>query len=397
MATERQQPETFEDVDWEEIEGERRFSLSLKTKLFLAMAVSFGSLWAYDYFAVNSETPTFEPLVGWKYNVTEVDWLFGLTICLLFIYAVLPMIQNPRMTRYYWDRFKQNRPAVLSMLYLIGLFCVGTFVPLILSSPEISVLDKYQPPVYTSVSAGLPIECAGEVSDGMCHGTWEHPLGTSANGKSMLKLVVYGMQISLKVGLIPVLIVITLGSVVGTVGAYAGGLVDEILFRYVDIQQVFPAFILFLILSFLFGPTLLLFILIFGFLGWEGTARYVRSNALQKAEEEYIKASKLSGASTFYIVRRHMIPNTASSIVTQATLAIPGFILFEAALSFLAFGDPTIPSWGQTIANGRSDLGSAWWIATMPGVALFVTILAFNFMGYALLDAINPEAETEAN
>jgi peptide/nickel transport system permease protein len=191
-------------------------------------------------------------------------------------------------------------------------------------------------------------------------------------------------------------IVMVIGSIVGTAAAYAGGFTDEVLMRYVDIQQTFPSFLLFLLLTYMLGSSLLLFILIFGGFSWGNTARYVRSNALQKTEEEYIKSAKASGGSWWLIIRRHLIPNTASSIITDLTLLIPSFILFEASFAFLGLGDPTVPSWGQAIASGRSDLSFAWWISTIPGVFLFATILAFNFLGDAMLDALNPQADTES-
>jgi peptide/nickel transport system permease protein len=313
----------------------------------------------------------------------------------MFFYLVVPMYENPRMTRYYWTRFSENRPALLSLGYLIAIFAIGLVGPLFLPKPEIAVLDKFQPPVFMSVQESAVVECAGRVADGRCHGTWEFPLGTTSDGKDMVTLIVYGMGVSMKVGLMAAGIVMVIGSLVGTVAAYAGGLVDEILMRYVDIQQTFPSFLLFLMLTYLFGSDLFLFILVFGFFSWGNTARYVRSNALQKTEEEYVKAAKATGASTWLIVRRHLVPNTASSIITDLTLLIPSFILFEAAFAFLGLGDPTVPSWGQTIADGRGSLGYAPWISTIPGVFLFSTILAFNFLGDALLDALNPQAETE--
>jgi peptide/nickel transport system permease protein len=167
-------------------------------------------------------------------------------------------------------------------------------------------------------------------------------------------------------------------------------MVDEILMRYVDIQITFPTFFLYLLLVYLFGGSLFLMIVIFGFTGWGGIARIVRSEALQRREEEYVQASKNVGASTPWVIRRHLVPNVSNSVITAATLLIPSLILFEAALSFLQLGDPTIPSWGQLIAQGRGDLGRAWWISTLPGLFLFFTILAFNFLGDALRDALDP-------
>ena len=200
----------------------------------------------------------------------------------------------------------------------------------------------------------------------------------------------------MKIGFIATFIAVLFGTTFGTVSAYAGGWVDEILMRYVDIQASFPTLVFYLLIIYTFGGGLWLLILLLGIFSWEGMARYVRSKALSVTEEEYIKAVKVSGASSFRVVRRHMVPNTASSIITDTTLLIPGFLLAEAQLSFLGLGDPTVASWGQLIAAGRDALAFAPWIVLAPGLMLFLTILAFNFVGDALLDALNPEAAAEA-
>ncbi|MFB6151358.1 MAG: ABC transporter permease [Haloarculaceae archaeon] len=397
--------ERFEEIDWNEVSRPSWFSLSVNTKGFVAVSAVVIALFVYDLLFVPADTATFAAVtdalaatgleIEWGYNVTQTDWLFSMTLLMLFFYGTLPLYQNPRMTRYYWGRFKENRPAMLSLAYLIVILVIGLVGPLFLSRPELSVLEKYQPPVFMTVPEDTVVQCVGEVSNGRCHGSWQYPFGTTSEGKDIVRIIVYGMQVSMKVGLISALFAGIIGSIVGIVAAYSSGLVDEVLMRYVDIQQTFPSFILFLMLTYLFGASLFLFILIFGGFSWGNTARYVRSNALQKTEEEYIQAAKASGASTWLIVRRHLVPNTASSIITNLTLLIPSFILFEAVLSFLGVGDPTIPSWGQAIASGRSDLAFAPWIATIPGIFLFFTILAFNFLGDALLDALNPRAETE--
>jgi len=395
MAAEDAEPTRFEEIDWDDVENESRFVLSTQDKGMAAILALYAALFVYDYLLVPPKTATFAA-VGWEYQVSQLDWLFGLTILTIVFIGVFPIYNNPKLSGYYWDRFKENRPAVLSLVYLLLTFGIGIIGPIFLSKPELSLFSKFQPPVYTSVPQSAVIECAGQVKNGMCHGTWQYPFGTTSDGKDILKIVVYGMQVSMKVGLMSAFLVMLIGSVVGTVAAYAGGLTDEVLMRYVDIQQSFPSFLLFLLLTYQFGASLLLFVLIFGGFTWGNNARYVRSNALQKTEEEYIKSAKATGASTWLILRRHLIPNTASSIITDLTLLIPTFILFEAGLAFIGFGDPTVPSWGQAIASGRSSLSFAWWISTIPGVFLFVTILAFNFLGDALLDALNPQAETES-
>ena len=234
------------------------------------------------------------------------------------------------------------------------------------------------------------------VDPGVCKGTWEYPLGTTPSGEDVLGYIIHGMTVSMQIAFIVTFIVIIIGVSFGTVSAYAGGWVDEIMMRFTDIVLSFPTLIMFLLIVYIYGASLGLFILIFAAFGWGGTARYVRSKALSVSEEEFIKATKISGASTRQIVTRHVIPNTASSIITQLTLITPGFLLAEAQLSFLDLG-ADIDSWGQLIAAGRESLEFAPWIVVFPGMVLFLTILAFNFVGDALLDALNPEAQAEAD
>jgi peptide/nickel transport system permease protein len=392
MATD--EPSTrFDSVDWEEIGGGRELTTN-----FIGVAVSVGALFVlvlYDVFVVPGDTPTFAA-VGWGYDVTGLDWLFALSLVLFGFYGVLPLYQNARMTRYYWREFRRNRPAVASLAFLTAVFVIGLLGPLFIPSPTVDLFAKYQPPVGFEVARTYVVNCAGPVVDGACQGTWQYPLGTTQNGRDIFRMIVYGMQVTMKLAFVATLIVIVIGTAVGTVSAYMGGMVDEVLMRYVDIQQSFPTLILYLLVVYTYGGSLLLLVLLFGLFSWEGTARYVRSNALAKTEEEYIKAVQLSGASVYRVIRRHIIPNTTSSIVTDLTLLIPGFLLAEAQLAFLGLGDSTVPSWGQLIAAGRSDLSFAPWITLMPGFVLFFTILAFNFLGDALLDAINPEAQAEA-
>ena len=383
--------DTFESVDWDET-GSRLSTLSRRDRGALAAGLALVAAFLYDYLLLPASRPTVTVPVEW--NVTQLDWLFVTTLLALLLYVAVPLYGNRRLTAYYWREFKKNRLAVLSLAYLLVVFAIGVVGPLLLEKPTLALDQAHQPPAYLSVDSAVPANCLGEVVDGRCRGTMAHPLGTTGDGKDILVLVIYGMQVSMKVGLISTLLVVTIGTTVGTVAAYGSGLVDELLMRYVDIQLVFPAFFLYLLLTYLFGGSLFMFIVIFGLTGWGSIARLVRSEALQRAEEEYIPAARSAGAGTLYVIRRHLVPNVSNSVITAATLLIPGFILFEASLSFLSLGDPTVPSWGQVIATGRSDLSTAWWISTFPGVFLFTTILAFNFMGDALRDALDPRQET---
>ncbi|SDZ81243.1 peptide/nickel transport system permease protein [Haloplanus vescus] len=383
--------DTFESIDWSETDT-RLATLSRRDWAAALTGLALVAAFCYDYLVLPANRPTITVPVEW--NVTQLDWLFVATLLALGFYAIVPLCTNRRLTAYYWREFRKNRMAVVGLVYLLVVFCIGVIGPLVLEKPTLALEQAYQPPAFTSVDSTVPVNCIGSVVDGRCQGTMAHPLGTTGDGKDILVLVVYGMQVSMKVGLISTLLVITIGTTVGTVAAYGGGLVDELLMRYVDIQLVFPAFFLYLLLTYLFGGSLFMFIVIFGLTGWGSIARLVRSEALQRAEEAYITAARGAGGGTLYIIRRHLVPNVSNSVITAATLLIPGFILFEASLSFLSLGDPTVPSWGQVIATGRSDLSTAWWVSTFPGVFLFTTILAFNFMGDALRDALDPRQET---
>jgi peptide/nickel transport system permease protein len=379
----------FESIDWDDLDDVSR-SLPPQTLAFLGVVALYalGLLWE---FALKPENAATIPQLGWQ--IDPVDWLYVATLIVLVFYIVVPLYREREITRYYWRQFRKNRAAVVSLVYLVVIFAIGTVGPAFIEPPQVAPRLQYQPPVFASVDAAVPIQCVGEVANGRCHGTWDHPLGTTHQGKDILVMVIYGMLVSMQVGLTATLIVVVVASLVGISAAYFGGTVDEALMRYVDIQITFPTFFLYLLAMYLFGGSLLLMILIFGLLGWGGVARIVRSEALQRREEEFVLAARAAGARGTWTMRKHLLPNVSNSIITAASLLIPGFILFEAALAFLALGDPTIPSWGQVIAAGRDDLARAWWVSTIPGVFLFFTILAFNFLGDALRDALDPRQE----
>ena len=407
--TDGEGPTRFDQVDWADYADQTRVHLSINTTLFALTVAPVLALAAYDWYAVGERETTFEALgqdaglawlfepLGIDFALTTVDYAFGVTLLLFVWYLVVPLYQHPRITRYYWRRFTRNRPAVVSLGWLLLVFVGGLLGPLVLNAPEQNVLAGHQPPVGLAVDDANVAQCVGEVVDGQCRGTWEYPLGTTRGGVGVFKGVVYGMTVSMQIAFITTTIVAGVGITVGTVSAYAGGWVDEVAMRAVDIVLSFPTLLFFLLILYVYGAGLGMFIVVFSIFGWGGTARYVRSKALSISEEEFVKAGRLSGASTRRIVRRHVVPNTASSIITQLTLLIPGFLLAEAQLAFLGLGASGITSWGQLIAAGRSDLAFAPWIVLAPGIVLFLTILAFNFLGDAVLDAVDPAATTEAD
>jgi peptide/nickel transport system permease protein len=358
--------QSVEAIDWEDAASETRWFIGQKRVVELLVLLGLGAAFAYDFLVI--EGPT---VLGWDILATE--WLFLLVLVLGIFHVALPLVDNWRLTTYYWQQFRKNRLAVASLGFLGFVFLLGVVGPFIWKSPN-EMVDfgrASAPPIFMG-------------------GSWEAALGADTQGRPLWHLIVYGMRVSMEVGLISTALAISIGTVVGATAAHFGGYVDEVLMRYVDIQQTFPVFILLLFLIFLYGPSLLFIIVLYGFFGWEGTGRLVRSEALQRTEEAYVRAAKAAGASRWWIIRRHLIPNVSSTVITAATLSVPVFILGEASLAFLGFSDPEVFSWGRTISAGRGNLTSAPWISTIPGIFLFLTVLAFNFVGDALRDAIDP-------
>jgi peptide/nickel transport system permease protein len=379
--------ERFEDVDWEAMEG-GRFRPRAPTLVFLAGVVAIAAAFAVDALLVPRGRPTVPAPVG--YDLAPADGLFAVALLALCRYGLYPLAANPRATRRYWRGFREHRVAVPSLWFLTAVFAVGLLGPLAVAKPDLNVAAAYQPPVFATAPTTVTGPCVGPVGDGVCHGTWRYPLGTTGDGKGIFRSLVYGTRVSLQVGLVTALIVVVVGTAVGTAAAYAGGLVDSVLMRYVDVQMTFPTFFLYLLLLYLYGGSLFLLIVIFGLTSWGGTARLVRSEALQRREEGYVEAARAAGANRLRVIRRHVLPNVSNTVITNATLLVPQLILFEATFSFLGLGDTSVPSWGRLIAAGRGDLASAPWIATVPGLVLFATVLALNFVGDALRDALDP-------
>ena len=221
----------------------------------------------------------------------------------------------------------------------------------------------------------------------------KHPLGTDDKGRDLLAMLISGAQVSLQVGLLATGIALALGTIIGVTSAYLGGKVDNVLMRFTDIMMTFPFFLLLVFIVFIFGPNLAFIILVIGLTGWTGTARLIRSEALSLRTREFVIAAKALGADDSRIILSHLVPNVASLIIVIATLSIPGVILAEAALSFIGLGDKTVTSWGLILNAGQRSLDTAWWVAVEPGFMLFLTVLAFNFLGDGIRDAFDPRSQ----
>ena len=224
-------------------------------------------------------------------------------------------------------------------------------------------------------------------------------LGADHLGRDIFSRLLYGGRVSLSIGIVGVLVSFTIGAVIGGISGYFGGKIDNILMRLSEIIMSFPAFYLMLALRAVFPITLssiqvyFLIVIILSFIGWAGLARVIRGMVLSIREQEFVLAAKSYGASSFRIITRHIIPNTYSYLLIAATLSIPGYILGESALSLLGLGiQEPYASWGNMLASARSisAISQYPWILS-PGIAIFITILAFNLLGDALRDALDPK------
>ncbi len=309
------------------------------------------------------------------------------------VYAVPPLYASRRLLRYYWDRTKKNRLAVGGLAFILFLILVALIGTLFIADPTaVNFEEKNMPPVGFSIEESVYDSKTGQFIVHKTTGTWERPLGTDDKGRDLLAMIVSGAGVSLQVGLLATGIAIALGTLIGVTAAYLGGRVDNLLMRFTDIMMTFPFFLLLVFIVFLFGPKLGIIVVVIGLTGWTGTARLIRSEALSLRTREFIMASKALGASDARIILAHLIPNVISLIIVIATLSIPGVILAEAALSFIGLGDPSVASWGMILKAGQQNLDTTWWVAVAPGIMLFLTVLAFNFLGDGLRDAFDPRS-----
>ena len=290
--------------------------------------------------------------------------------------AASRQLQLPRLSReptsqvrLVWRDFARNRLAVVGAAVVVVLYGLAIFAP------------SVAPQDYRAFNSGQPLKPPSA----------QHWFGTDRQTRDVFSRVLVASQVSLSVGLVSVVLITGIGVSLGAVAGAAGGRVDETIMRLTDIVLAIPQLFLLIAAAALFTPSLVTTMLVIGLTSWMSTARLVRGEFLRTRSLDFVLAARALGASTGRIVMRHLLPNALAVIIVQATLWLSFAILLESSLSFLGLGaQPPTPSWGGMLADGRVDMQRAWWETVFPGLAIFITVLAFNLVGDGLRDALDP-------
>ena len=222
-------------------------------------------------------------------------------------------------------------------------------------------------------------------------GSFNMLLGADFIGRDILSRIIHGSKISLLVAAIVLVIGGTIGTTLGIIAGYAGGLWEELIMRLVDMTYAIPFLLVALVAAVVFGASLTLLCVLLTLFTWPGFSRQTRGLTLQLKDTDYVAAARIAGASPFRIGIKHILPGLLNIVIVLGTLQVGSLILTESVLSFLGVGIPApTPAWGSMVSDGRSFISNAWWISVMPGLAIFVTVFAFNFLGDWLRDYFDP-------
>jgi len=292
--------------------------------------------------------------------------------------GLLGLTTNPEDRHPIFDQIEklfQNKTGVAGLIIITIFVLFAIFAPLI--SPhdpvENSLYDQLKPPIW---SPG---------------GKMKNILGTDDLGRDILSRIIYGARVSLMVGVVSVGIALVFGSLLGAVAGYYKGWLDSIIMRFMDILLAFPHILLAIVIVAYLGPGLRNAMMAIGIISIPRFARIVRASVMEEFEKDYVTAAKAVGATNGRILFNAIFPNCLAPIIVQASLGFGAAILDAAGLSFLGLGaQPPTPEWGAMIAMGRSLILRAWWVMTIPGIAILLAVLGFNLLGDGLRDALDP-------
>jgi peptide/nickel transport system permease protein len=287
----------------------------------------------------------------------------------------------------FWRRLRQDKVALVCLAIITIMVLTAILAPLI-----VKVFGLPDPNTQNDQLLGDFGEPTGPSS--------AHPFGVDTRGRDILSRVIYGSRVSLEVAFIATALIVLIGVTAGLITGYYRGKLDTFVSRIMDLFLAFPVLVLAVglgvacadgCLGGLIQPGLMVVIFVITLTTWPYMARIVRGQVLSLREREFVEASRSLGAPDRRIIFREILPNLVAPIIVYATVLVPQNILYEAALSFLGVGvDPSKPSWGAMISDATDIFQDAWWFMTFPGLALLITVLAFNIVGDGLQDALNP-------
>lgn len=286
--------------------------------------------------------------------------------------------KNPEDRHPFFEQIEQlwrNKTAVAGMIIILGFIITAILAPLVSPDDPIktSLYNQLKPPVWAE------------------NGTWDHVLGTDDLGRDILSRIIHGARVSLLVAVVSVGIAFVIGSLLGTIAGYYKGLTDNLIMRCMDIILAFPHILLAIVMVAYLGPSLQNAMIAIGIIYVPRFARIVRGSVLEECEKDYVSAARAIGSRDFRILFVAIFPNCLGPLIVQTTLGFASAILDAAALSFLGLGaQPPTPEWGAMIAQGRSLILRAWWVMTIPGIAILFAVLGFNLFGDGLRDALDP-------
>jgi peptide/nickel transport system permease protein len=278
-----------------------------------------------------------------------------------------------------WRRFRRSRLAVIALIYVgfVGILAItapflagSKSTPIPFGPNDIDVANRLHPP------------------------DAQHHFGTDELGRDVLARMIHGARVSLTVGLLATMMALVVGCFFGAIAGYYGGVADWLVSRLIEVVLCFPLLFLALAIVAFFGPSIWTIMIALGLTTWTSEARYVRGELLRIREMEFAYAARASGARDSRIIFRHLLPNALAPVLVSASFGVAYAILTESALSFLGLGVP-IPTatWGSILASAKQFIEYAWWLVVFPGVAIFLTVAAFNIIGDRFRDALDPRSE----
>jgi len=284
--------------------------------------------------------------------------------------------EPPRPLVEFWRAFRENRGAFIGLCVVTAIVLIAIFAPLVAPHSPIEQFRDYAkiPPAMFK------------------GGDWRFPLGTDAVGRDILSRLVYGARLSLFIGLAVMVVSALIGTALGLLSAFAGGIIDVAIIRVMDLIMAIPSLVLAILIVAVLGPSLMNTIVAVTIVYLPRYVRLVRASALTELQKDYVTASRVAGAGPLRIMLNTVLPNCLAPLIVQSALGISDAILEAAGLGFLGLGaQPPAPEWGASLADSREFIQAAPWIVTLPGLAILITVLAINVTGDGLRDALDPK------